>query len=176
MKHLNYFLSACSFLFLLACENVQDYPVEPYIEYKSHTAAIAFDAFGNKVKSVEIVFVLKDGDGDIGLSQDEAGTPPYVGEYINNLFPKLFAKEDSVFVEVEEILVENYTIPFIEPRGQHPALKADIKVEFKYTLTSLDEGSDFPYDTIMYEIYMVDRALHKSNVLKTPEIIFLPNN
>ena len=58
-----------------------------------------------------------------------------------------------------------YRIPYIEPReGQNKILSGEIKIDFEYPTIK--------YDTIMYDFYITDRALHKSNVESTSDISF----
>ena len=59
----------------------------------------------------------------------------------------------------------NYRIPFIPMRGRNQAMKGEIQVLFFYW--------DFPWDTIQYSFYVIDRAGNKSNTAETP-ILILP--
>ena len=152
---------------LMSCKKVETYPDIPEVHFKSYTAENSVDALGNEIKLVELVFTFVDGDGDIGLKQSDT-IPPYVGKYKNNFFPTLYVKDNGKYKEVENIAVSNYTIPYIEPQGQNKTLKADVKVKFEYTKAD----TLFNYDTLMYKFYIVDRALHQSNIDSTSDIVF----
>jgi hypothetical protein len=61
----------------------------------------------------------------------------------------------------------NYRIPIINTTTKKKKLTGIIKIELKPFY--YDPFSKF--DTIKYELYIVDRAFNKSNVIETPEII-----
>ena len=67
-------------------------------------------------------------------------------------------------IQIDDIKIPlNYRIPYMEPEGQDPSLKGEIKVEFLYIL--------FKYDTLLYDFYITDRAENESNVESTPVMI-----
>jgi len=117
----------------------------------------------NRGKTGELVFDFVDGDGDIGLPQPDSISTDTTNY---NLFFTLYEKLDGEFLKVYLATPLKYRIPFIEMEGQNKTLKGEIKVELSYYLIH----GRLEYDTIMYEFYLIDRALHKSNVETTPEI------
>ena len=146
----------------LSCKKIESLPEIPSISFKSFILIDTIDALGNEGKIGELTFDFEDGDGDIGLTQPDSLS---VDSTNFNLFFTLFGKIDGEFIEVSENDLEtplNYRIPYIEKEGQNKALKGEIQVDFIYLL--------FEYDTIKYSFFIVDRALHKSNVETTPEI------
>ncbi len=151
--------------FFFSCQKVESLSEIPYIEFKSFELRDTIDILGNPGKIGELIFKFEDGDGDIGLEQPDSlssDTTAY------NLFLTLFEKIDGQYQKVDEEDLEtplNYRIPYIENIGQNKTLKGEIKVEFYYYLLML-------YDTIKYEFYIVDRALHSSNIETTTEIVF----
>lgn len=151
--------------FFLSCQKIESISEIPYIQFKSFELRDTIDILGNPGKVGELVFKFEDGDGDIGLEQPDSlssDTTAY------NLFFTLYEKIEGQFQVVEEENLEtplNYRIPYIKNIGQNKTLKGEIKVEFYYYLLAL-------YDTIRYEFYIVDRALHKSNIETTTEIAF----
>ena len=154
----------------MSCKKIQSYSNIPEVHFKSYTAQNSVDLLGNKTKAVELVFTFIDGDGDIGLRQIDT-VAPYIGKYKNNFFSTLYVKENGEYKEVVNISVSNYTIPYIEPQGQNKTLKADVKVKYEYAI-SQENDTLFNYDTIMYEYYIVDRALNQSNIDSTSDIVF----
>ncbi len=71
--------------------------------------------------------------------------------------------------------LENYSMPYIkQSEGKNKTLKADIEVNFTYDVSTLLDA--LPYDTVFYEMYIYDRAKHKSNTIITPYIIFEDDN
>ena len=147
----------------LSCKKIESLPEIPSISFKSFILIDTIDALGNEGKIGELTFDFEDGDGDIGLTQPDSLSADSTNF---NLFFTLFDKIDGEFIEVSENDLEtplNYRIPYIEKEGQNKALKGEIQVDFLYYHT-------FEYDTIKYSFFIVDRALHKSNVETTPEI------
>ena len=146
----------------LSCRKIESLPEIPSISFKSFILIDTIDALGNEGKIGELTFDFEDGDGDIGLTQPDSLSADSANF---NLFFTLFGKIDGEFIEVSENDLEtplNYRIPYIEKEGQNKALKGEIQIDFIYLL--------FEHDTIKYSFFIVDRALHKSNVETTPEI------
>ena len=146
----------------LSCQKIESLPEIPSISFKSFILKDTTDALGNEGKIGELTFDFEDGDGDIGLTQPDSLSADSTNF---NLFFTMFDKIDGEFIEVPENDLEaplNYRIPYIEKEGQNKALKGEIQVDFIYLL--------FEYDTFKYTFFIVDRALHKSNVETTPEI------
>lgn len=147
-----------------SCQKIESISEIPYIEFKSFDLKDTVDILGNEGKIGELVFEFEDGDGDLGLEQADTLYPDTINY---NLFFTLFEKIGGQFQVVDEEDLEtslNFRIPYIENVGQNKTLKGEIKVDFYYLLML--------YDTIKYEFYIIDRALHKSNVEATREISF----
>lgn len=146
----------------LSCQKIESLPEIPSISFKSFILIDTTDVLGNEGKIGELTFDFEDGDGDIGLTQPDSLSADSSNF---NLFFTLFSKTDGEFIEVSEDDLEtplNYRIPYIKKEGQNKALKGEIQIDFIYLL--------FEYDTIKYSFFIVDRALHKSNIETTPEI------
>lgn len=146
----------------LSCQKIESLPEIPSISFKSFILIDTTDVLGNEGKIGELTFDFEDGDGDIGLTQPDSLSADSTNF---NLFFTLFSKIDGEFIEVSENDLEtplNYRIPYIKKEGQNKALKGEIQIDFIYLL--------FEYDTIKYSFFIVDRALHKSNIETTPEI------
>ena len=146
----------------LSCKKIESLPEIPSISFKSFILIDTTDVLGNEGKIGELTFDFEDGDGDIGLTQPDSLSADSSNF---NLFFTLFSKTDGEFIEVSENDLEtplNYRIPYIKKEGQNKALKGEIQIDFIYLL--------FEYDTIKYSFFIVDRALHKSNIETTPEI------
>ena len=144
----------------LSCKKIESLPEIPSISFKSFILIDIIDALGNEGKIGELIFDFEDGDGDIGLKPADS-----LSVDSTNLFFTLFSKIDGEFIEVSEDDLKttlNYRIPYIEKESQNKTLIGEIQVDFIYLL--------FEYDTIKYSFFIVDRALHKSNVETTPEI------
>lgn len=153
----------CVLLFS-TCVKEKDYPTTPVIKFKS------FTNFG--LDSAHLVISFTDGDGDVGLAQgDTTGDFNIKGNYYYNFYARyLYKDSDGVFKIYElapgDTLDYKYRIPkLLKDEQQKRALSGDIKVKLYYPIT-LDDTTR----TIQYDIYIVDKALHKSNVVNTGTI------
>ena len=150
------------------CRKYDHYPIVPHIELNS------FQKFADST-GVDQIGVLglsfTDGDGDLGLTAAQN-----TGVYQFNLFVKYFEKQKGVFKEIilttpnpqtgkPDTLWFNGRIPYLTPVGKTKAISGEI------TDTLFINNFVSPYDTIKYQIYIQDRALNKSNVVETPDIV-----
>ena len=150
------------------CRKYDHYPIVPHIDFDY--IRIYPDSLG-----IDQIGVLKlsftDGDGDLGLTAAQN-----TGVYQFNLFIKYFEKQKGVFKEIilttpnpqtgkPDTLWFNGRIPYLTPVGKSKAISGEI------TDTLFINNFVSPYDTIKYQIYIQDRALNKSNVVETPEIV-----
>ena len=158
-------------LVFFSCKKYDDYPPEPDIEFMDFT--LLRDAQGIDQRGV-LRFSFTDGDGNIGL-YDNDSLPPY--DY--NLFIRYFEQQNGTFKEVflvtptyindSTIVYDTATfngrIPILTPAGKNKAISGEIED----TLFVNNPLSSF--DTIMFELYIQDRDLNKSNVIQTPPIV-----
>lgn len=151
-------------LILYSCSNEEQYPIIPEIQFEDFV--LLYNPTSGLTERGVLKISFKDGDGDIGLRPEET-QPPY--DY--NLFITYFEIQNKDTVEV--FLVDPISgdtsnfharIPILTPEGNNKSIKGEIED----TLFVYNPLSDF--DTIMYSVYLVDRALHKSNVIQTPLI------
>ncbi len=143
-------------IILSSCRKFEEYPIIPHIEFVSF-AKIYNDTLEAYTKGI-LTISYTDGDGDIGLKQSDT-IPPY--DY--NFYISYFEKQNGEFVELILDPPLNARIPMLTPSGINKSIKGEIEDEIFLNYTS-------QYDTIRLEVYILDRALHKSNVIQTPEI------
>jgi len=160
-----------AFIFSFGCKKKDTVPVPPVITFME--AGLSSD------KSYSIVkFEFYDGDGDLGLKQDENS-----GEQEFNVFVDYFEMTNGVWQKKSPIIDSTFNfdtnlweyetqyfhvrMPFIENEAEL-ALEGDIEValffDYKLILNSKT-------DTFRYEISIKDRALQSSNVITTADII-----
>lgn len=146
-------------LFFLSCEEIENYPDVPEVRFKQMTFVNGYDALDNPVKLGTFSFKLIDGDGDVGLKENDT-TGPFQRDsiYYYNLYMTLFEKEGDEYREIETEVAHNFRLPYVELEGQNNTVQATVDVELTYPI------NQFNYDTVAYEFYFFDRALHKSNV------------
>ncbi|MDE6494468.1 MAG: hypothetical protein K2O66_04065 [Bacteroidales bacterium] len=158
------------------CVKPEEFPVEPYLEFRQNIFSYEADAGGDTVERLAVEFYFQDGDGDIGRKTEEE-VEPYVGEYFHNLhFNLLEVLPDSSLVPVymrdslgiEYPISYNYHLHYIEPINADGTLKGTVTWQ-------VDDFSSTAFfmqgKTVCYGIYLYDRALHKSNVIYTSPII-----
>ena len=156
------------FILLYGCRKYDHYPIAPHIDLLSFEKIQ--DSLGVDQQGV-IGLKFTDGDGDLGLTSDQN-----TGNYQYNIFIKYFEKKKGIFQEIilttpnpqtgkPDTLRFNGRIPYLTPVGKNKAISGQILD----TLYINNFAST--YDTIKYQIYIQDRALNKSNVVETPEIV-----
>jgi hypothetical protein len=149
-----------SFLILLvSCEKEDQYSDIPEIKYKNFTMAVETEnGFENTIG--RLTFTFTDGDGDIGIDPNAETANDTTITEVYNTFITRFYKENNQFVRDTII---TYIIPFLEGGVYREYLKGEIEIKIYF--------NNFPYDTLMFDFYIYDRANHKSNTETTPEII-----
>jgi hypothetical protein len=157
-KILIFFLVTCPLAFL-SCLDDNDYPVEPQIQF------INFKTLINEQNITEqgvLTFSFTDGDGDIGLYDSDTTAP-----YDYNFYITYYEKQKGVLTKVDLPFTLNSRIPILNNNGSNKAIKGEIE-DTLFVNNALSQ-----YDTILFEFYIVDRKLHQSNILKTPEIVVI---
>ncbi|HLC82378.1 MAG TPA: hypothetical protein VJI69_01015 [Bacteroidia bacterium] len=152
-----------SLTLLSSCVKEKNFPTTPAIEFLYFTQYTP--------DSAGCVISFKDGDGDIGIMDDDATTPnDYMLKY-------LYKDTDGTFKPFEipnttptfDTLFYSYRVPNLTPEGQYKALDGEILA--KLTAAPLY----YPSHTIVkFEIQLRDRAGHLSNKVMTSEIIVNP--
>lgn len=158
------FISVLTIFLLSACFKEEEYPVEPIIS----------DAqFFNLTDSALLSFSFTDGDGDIGLNDDELD-PPYDSSsaYYYNLYIDYYEKDDAlgwqqgIDLAGDPISFE-YRVERIEVKGKQRGMKGIIEV----AMSDFQNPFSDQNDTIKFSIRLIDRALNVSNVIETAEIV-----
>ncbi|MDQ2773255.1 MAG: hypothetical protein M3Y54_22445, partial [Bacteroidota bacterium] len=168
-----------------SCLSPPNFPVVPNIDFKDIHVLRVPNADGGKTE-IDTVFIsinFQDGDGDLGLDSKDADVPPYNGKTggINNA-----TVDKNIIVQVYKKNALGHFDKFITPLisvvsyyGRYPRLDGSIdgkSVPLKGTLTyklpslSIDNQSYFPGDVLRFEVSILDRAFHQSNVITTTEV------
>ena len=148
--------------FFSSCVKQENYPVEPQIEFLNFI--LVFDTGQYAVKGI-LNISFTDGDGDIGLNPNYTIPPFDTGSpYYYNYIITYFEKQQGAFVPIDLNPPFSYRIPVLNSEFPGKPIKGMISDTLPM--------NPFPlFDTIKFEAYIYDRALHKSNVISTPEII-----
>jgi len=161
-------------LIFSACPNPQKYPETPAIKFKQ---VIVFDtiddiALQNPVKGYKLRFGLIDGDGDIGLNETDTIGVEVDTVYVNDFLSMFYEIKNGDTILVDSLNRYNYRIPYIEPQGQNKTLLADIFIDFAFLY---DRDNLLKYDSVMFDFFVIDRKLNKSNVERTPVLSLKKN-
>jgi hypothetical protein len=145
---------------LASCQPDPEFPIEPILSYKE------FTQHGD---SASLVVTFTDGDGDIGLNDNDTFPPYDTLPYYYNFFLEYYQMTNGVWPDEPEqfALPLYYRVPVITPTGQNKTLEGEIAVALAPWPTI--PGSEG--DTIRLSARLVDRALHVSNTVHSDAII-----
>ena len=163
ISKIQYFLFIGLAVILYSCQKEDKYPVIPTLEYVNFlkiSDGLGIDNYG------KLILSFKDGDGDIGLESGDT-FPPFdkSSEYYYNFFIKYFEMQKGVLKEIVLPISFNSRIPLVTPTGRNKSISGEIELEMVFNNPFSN------YDTILFESYIVDRALNHSNSVRTPYII-----
>ena len=171
---------------LNGCIQAPDYSITPAIDFNTAKVVYIPGASGNS-SSNEITFVLnfRDGDGDLGLSQEDIKTAPYnqapqapiplqrnhtTNEYNYFIQPFIWDATRSQFVAFKAGIIGEYdgTFPRLDGADAKPA---PLKGQLNYKLPIFIDGAIFKAgQRFRFDLTIVDRALHVSNTVTSSEI------
>lgn len=144
------------------CVHREHYSEVPHIEF---VRLEKLDDGTGHDNQANLVIAFQDGDGDIGLSSRDT-TGPFAPDsaYYYNFFIDFIEKQHGEWVVVDLPTPLHARVPY---------LSEDVPESIEGELTILTFINNYfsPYDTIMLRCRLVDRALHESNIIETPEII-----
>jgi len=159
---------------IFSCKKYEKFPPEPKIEY------LGFEKIFNATDSIYdrgvLMLSYTDGDGDLGLEKNDTFPPyNYGSKYYYNMIIKYFEIQEGKITEVYITYYNPSTQEFdtITQNARMPTFISDadksISGEIYDTLFMYNYNSD--YDSILFEAYIIDRALNESNVVRTDTII-----
>ena len=145
------------FVAFATCVRPPTYPIEPVITFNGMTKTLMRQGFGSE-DSVYVALGFTDGDGDLGGISGKDSLNVFITD-----------KRDNKPVE------QTFRIPFVPEAGAKNGISGEIKLlMFTTCCRSLEPcrpTPSRPIDTLVYEIYIKDRAGHKSNAVKTNPIL-----
>jgi hypothetical protein len=156
----------CSLLIALtSCKKEQGYSIIPDIQFQGYS--LLSDASGIDTTLI-LTLSFTDGDGDIGLSQSDT-LPPFniKSQYYYDFFTDFYERQYGILTLKHLNPPYNFRLPLITIMGSNKNIKGTILVNYSFT----KNGYTSKFDTIALQVYIVDRDLHKSNVIMTPDII-----
>ena len=148
-------------LLLMGCRKEEKFSDVPFIEFVS----LEPNTIGTSGTDVILTIRFQDGNGDIGLDESDTYFPFDTSSvYYYNCFVSYFEKRNGEFVEVELPSTLNMRIPRLSDEDSE-SISGELYLE-------LFANNPFsPYDTIRYELFIVDRVLNHSNTITTSEYV-----
>lgn len=148
-----------------SCFKEPDFSFTPTIEYRDFSKDILLDKFlGANKDSIVINVKFQDGDGDLGLGEEDKANAQKTDDF--NYIIQPYRMKNGVFVPFK---------PLVPLSGYFPLLKLDEKpgplegtlsytIQFYHSFTPKN-------DTLRFDIQIKDRAGNLSNVTETEPII-----
>ena len=135
---------------LFACKKSDQFSDIPYLEFRKYQLKDSVDALGNMAKICELHLYFTDGDGDIGLFDEDTIAP-----FDYNLFVNYFETQNDSLQQINVSPPFHIRIPNLTPSGQNKSLKVNLKYDVDVTYRNSD--------TIKFELKLFDRALNESD-------------
>ena len=143
-----------------ACTSAPEFPIEPVIGFKSITRSTLQQGYSFE-DSTHVTISFTDGDGDLG---DKDSLNVYVID------------------ERDNFLKTQARIPFIPSQGAGNGIAGTIDLLLPTSCCIFPDGqvpctasAKYPLDTLVYSLYIKDRAGHESNKIKTTQIVLKCN-
>jgi len=171
------------FILAVSCDEIETLSPIPEIEYKSFKYDY-FSGINQPVLTRVLEFKFEDGDADLGVYDEVHKNPNFPDSVRYGIFIHFYEKVDGEYLErffTEETPVDTDSVGIISYRtdtlvfhqqfpydtkldriGQNKTVKGTVRV-------ALLMPAEMPYDTMRFEFYIRDRALHKSNVEYTED-------
>lgn len=144
-----FFIAGVLLSLMGSCLTPPDYSTIPEIQFDSitKTSVKGLSSTPSVLDSITFLIGFTDGDGDLGAAS-------------NDTTPNLFFRDSRTGY------VNRFQFPSITPEGN----VKDISGTIAYTFSPFDCDPGKKLDTIVYTIYIVDRAGNISNEVTTPKI------
>jgi hypothetical protein len=144
------------------CVHREHYSEVPHIEF---VRLEKLDDGTGRDNQANLVIAFQDGDGDIGLSSRDT-TGPFAPDsaYYYNFFIDFIEKQHGEWVVVDLPTPLHARVPYLSENVPE-------SIEGELTILTYINNYFSPYDTVKLRCHIVDRALHESNIIETPEII-----
>lgn len=149
---------------LSSCLKQEDFPNRPDVTYIGFFPNLAATSKADSLGFVKFEFT--DGDGDLGLNPGDTLGEFALGQpYYYNLFIRYFERQNGTFTEVIPPLPFHVRFNRLTSVGGNGSIQGEMDVRIFVNPSSV-------YDTVKYEMYIVDRAKQHSDTLMTEELVF----
>ncbi|WP_146897953.1 hypothetical protein [Adhaeribacter aerolatus] len=155
-------------LALNACQHPPDYDERPNLEFKN---VEKYSSLENGVKKDSLILVTRfeDGDGDLGLSNEDISSPPFnQGNNNINYFVDILIKKNGVFESLQ--LPSGFTFNGrffrLAPDGRIGPIEGDLR----YSIVVRENPLITSNDILKFRVRVRDRALRESNTVMSEEV------
>jgi len=158
---------------LTRCQKLPEFPDEPGIRFEGFEQLR--DVNGKDSAGVLRLY-FTDGNGDVGLAPKDT-LPPFNrgSKYYYNFYISLFEKQQGQWTRIffppltpgGDTITNNSRIPDLRGSQGERAIEGNLSI----VLFTANPFSTF--DTIRYEVSIVDRALNQSNMITTSPIVLI---
>lgn len=132
------------------CIKLNNFPPTPVITFKS----LSTTEVKQGVTPIKIIFKFTDGDGDLGLTQQDTSKDVLILD---------IRQGSPAFPPIQY----DYRMPYVTPEGNNKSISGEVEIDIPNTFCR----PGLVVDTLRYSIQIKDRAGNKSNTLETPSII-----
>lgn len=164
----------CTGWCMWSCEKNISYPDIPEIHFKGlNVDIIGGNSAGSIQKTADLAFSFVDGDGDLGV-RDEDTRDTLSQIYIT--WQKKLADGTYENYEFDEgSVIQMFRIPYDDvmnrDEAQNKVLKGTVRITMDAPLNPPDD-----MDTVRLEFYIMDRALHSSNIDHSPDFSMMDDH
>lgn len=154
-----------------SCQKPPKYDNKPHIEFKD---VEVYPSLENGVKKDSLILVTRfeDGDGDLGLSNEDLNTAPFNQPNTNNgqnYFVDFLIKKNGVFQTLTFPSGFSYNSRFfrLSPDGRIGPIEGDLRfsIVIRNNNPLVKEG-----DILKFRVWIRDRNLNQSNIEESGEI------
>jgi len=138
---------------ITSCYKTPEYPATPTIEFSNYSnVSEPYNTSSNPAGSMLLNFT--DGDGDLGKLDGIDSSSRII--LANNFYAAF----------------DTFIIPIIPKKGTTNAISGTLEVKFDFINgICLTPGVTQPTDTLIFNVYIEDRAGNKSNIITTPPLV-----
>lgn len=168
LLHVKLLLFAGFLLALNACQHPPDYDVKPHLEFKT---VEKWSSLENGVKKDSLILVTRfeDGDGDLGLSNEDIAQPPFnQGKNNINYFVDIYIKKNNTFqlLQLPTGFTFNGRFFRLAPDGRVGPIEGDLR----YSIVVRENPLITSGDVLKFHVRVRDRALRESNTVVSEEV------
>lgn len=156
-----FFIGLC-LLALSGCHRPEKFSEVPHIEFIS----IEKEDDGTGTDNQALLTIhFQDGDGDIGLREsDTVGVFSKDSLFYYNFFIDFYEKQHGQWVKVDLSTPLHARVPYLSENVPE-------SIQGELSILTYINNYNSSFDTVKLSCHIVDRALHVSNSVETPEII-----